>query len=711
MKKTLTILVLLVTSFVLSSCDILDSESNNNIWYDEGSQTLHISYKLSQPKEDDETGLVPVEALFLQVKSDGIEWQDITELDQYREDDLQVNYSPTTYGEFMVRIVKRNENNEQIYESAIFNVYINEPQFVYNFDVNFDSWNGVVFFNMGLNENLVKTFTISKSIDGGNEWAEVISEAYEFNEQDPIKNSFQYYEYDEGNYVYKLSVFDADNTLLEETNSWSEIHVYYENNDFEGSPVIDYVGTNIDIYSRNVNIWWNSRGDFDNVRIEKSEDLETWTLLDELPRFVQSFNYIEDVDGQYYYRITALKDEESLSNFLSENPLRVTNDAYIGFLEAWVEYDTQSIYVNWDFQSDSVSDITIERRSGDEDYILIETFGELKRSFTSENLEPGFYQYKVTLLDADNMILDSLETKVIEIETPKHVYHLNAWFNQAQGEIQFNFGFNQNQVVSYKIEKSSDGGLTWEEFLSNQVELQDTWYKDSIIAYELVEGVYAYRITGFNESDSNVGMAYSYNEVVVDYSNLNFDEPTEVYHIEGNYNIYDQSVNLWWGSQGTYENHLLEVSTDETTWTELLILPRMVTFVKVESLIEGTYYFRLSAIDEDNNVISSKVTENSVYVRENALIGSIYTWFDSQGNNLNINWDTLKDNVFSINVYRTTDSTSTTILVGEFGNLKTTILDTLTESDTYFYTVVLFDEDGEVLDQLSSTPIEVYIYE
>lgn len=710
MKKTLLFLVLLVTTFVLSGCDMFDNESNN-IWYDETTQILHVSYKLAQPSEDEETGEVPVETLYLQAKAEGTEWQDVTELDQYRADDLQVNYSPTSYGEIKLRIVKRNEMNEQIYESSVFNVYINEPQFVYHFDVNFDSWNGVVYFNMGLNESLIDTFVISKSIDGGNEWVEVLSDTYEFDEQNPNKNSFQYYEYDEGNYVYKLEVFDADSSLLEEMNSWSEVHVYYENKDFDGIPTIDYVGTNVDIYSRNVSVWWNSRGDFDVVTIEKSEDLESWTVLDEVPRFVQSFNYTEDIDGEYYYRVTALKDNESVSSFESENFLRVTNDAYIGHLDAWLEGDTQTVYVNWDFQSDEVTDITIESRKGDEEYTLLETFGGLKRAFTSEALEPGSYQYKVTLLDVDGAELDSLETKVIDIEAPQDVYHLNAWFNQSQGEIQFNFGFHQEHVVSYLIEKSSDGGLTWEDFLLNDVELQDNWYKDSVIAYELDEGVYAYRMTGYNENGANIGMVFNYNEVVVDYSNLNFDEPTEMYNVDGNYNIYDQSVNLWWGSQGTYETHLIEVSTDNTTWTELMSLPRMVTFAKLEAMEDGTYYFRVSAVDADDNVLSSKITEYNVYVRENALIGSIHTWFDYQGNNMNVNWDTLNDNVASISVYRTTESDSRTELIGEYGNLKTTVLDSITVSDTYYYTVVLYDTDGEVLDQLSSTPMEVSLYE
>ena len=43
------------------------------------------------------------------------------------------------------------------------------------------------------------------------------------------------------------------------------------------------------------------------------------TDVTELPRFAQSFNYTEEVDGEYFYRVSIVDEEDVvLSRFFSE---------------------------------------------------------------------------------------------------------------------------------------------------------------------------------------------------------------------------------------------------------------------------------------------------------------------------------------------------------------------------------------------------------
>ncbi|AIO17945.1 hypothetical protein KQ51_00041 [Candidatus Izimaplasma bacterium HR1] len=710
MKKLIMIVVLMLGSLVLSGCDVFDT-GINNVWYDETTSTIHISYRIVEEKEDEETGETPFESLHLLGKTKDSEWFEITELTSFTKNEQEIPYETDVYGDLELKIVKKSADGSITHTTDIYNLYINEPQFIYHFDVQFDSWSGVVNFNFGVNAQLVKNIIIYKSTDGGNNWVEVLSSEIVIDDEQFYKSNFEYYEYEEDNYVYKLVALDEDSTVLNEQSSWGEINVYYENKNNDGEARIDYVVCNYDVYSSNVNIWWNSFGDFDTVLIEKSTDNTVWELVDTLPRFVQSYNYQEVNDGEYYYRVSAEKDDVVLSSNVSENTLRVNENALIGYLDAWLNWDTQNIQINWDFQSEDVFEVVIKRKTQESEYELLGSFGALKKTHTDEDLVPGNYQYKVVLLDKDGNELDSLETSEINVEQPQHVYHLNAWFNQSTGEVHFNFGLNQHQVSYYTIEKSDDGGLSWEVIIIEDVQNEDDWYKDNFVAYELTEGVYAYRITGYNNENENLGEAYNYGEVIVDYTNLNFDEPTEFFHFGGNFNIYDQTVNLWWNSQGNYTEHVIEVTVDGVNYEEVLRVPRVVTFVSIDSVEDGEYMFRISAVDENNIVVDSITIENAISVRENAQIGAVHFWWDCTYDQLQISWEIIKDDVATIKVYRTNTTINSTVLVGEYGPLKTTLLDTITDTGITYYTIVLIDSEGNIIDQLDSDSYEIYTCE
>lgn len=704
--RKLMLLVVLIGALFLSGCDIF-YEGVDNIWYDEGNETLNISYSISRPSKDEETGEYPIETIHLLVRyENSTEWVEVIELDDYSATDLQIPYRFEQFGNVELKIERRDETGNLVESSEIFNVWINEPQYIYHFDTYFDSWSGEVRFNFGLNEMSVYTITIQKSNDGGLNWVDVISNKAVKDELGNALYELKYYEYEEGNYAYRIQAFREDGSLLDDMNGWGEINVSYDEKQFEGDPAIWYVSSSIDPWSKTIYIWWDASGDFEKFVIEKSTDLENWEAIGEVPRIGSNFEYLEEVDGEYFYRVNAVTGEEFITNYVSEESLRVKDGIIIGYMNGWVEWDTQSIYLDWEFYDETVAQVTVERKVDDGEFELIGEFGGLKKSHTDEALMPGTYVYRISVLNEFGEILDQVESKEYTIEQVNHVYHLNAWHNAQTGKIEFNFGFNQNYVTRYVIEKSSDGGLTWEVYVDNQVEYTEyNWYVDQIKVYELTEGIYAYRLTGYDSAGMNLGTVYGYNEVVVQYNYLNYDEPTDVYYIDGNYNIYDNTLNLWWNSQGMYETHLIEYSSDGINWTEALALPRISTYANLENLPDGTYYFRISAVDNTGTVLDTQDCTYTIRIKHDALIGSFNVWYDYSSEQVQLNWDVLRDNVATIRIERRLETESTYTLVGDFGPLKTTIFDAPTVTENYVYKLTLLDTTGTVLDEIESNTI------
>jgi hypothetical protein len=583
---------------------------------------------------------------------------------------------------------------------------IQPPNYVHYFDYWFDNWNAMIQFNFDVDKEYVAKVAVERSDDGGLTWTEILTRdldenSYEFNQ-------IEHFEFEEGTYVYKLKAFNDLDEVVGEMNNHNEIHVNFDNHQFEGDPQIWHIDMNFDSYSNMVNIWWDGEGEFDGFLLEKSTDQQTWELVEELPRIAHSYNYQETVDGQYYYRVSAVTDGVTLLSYESSKSIRVKQGALISNFNGWMDWNDNSVHLDWNFNSDQVGQVIIESSKDGVDYEVIGEFGELKNSFRAENLLPGMYTFRVSLLDAAGTVLDSLESDQFDIPKPEHVHHLNAWHNQSTGEVEFDFNFNYDFVTNYKIEKSVDGGLTWEFVVENQVEYNNSWYNMNIRVYELTEGVYTYRITGYDNDGNEMGTAHSWNEVRVRYDHLNFDEPTDIHYLDGNTDIYDQSVSLWWGGQGTFETHLIEYSTDQETWVTYQEVPRVSTNIRVTDLDDGTYYFRVSAVDETGAVLDTFEMEQSIRVKENAKIGSFRGWSHSNGE-IELYWDMIKDDIAMVKIERRLESETTYDTTFEFGPFKTTLFDTVTVSGEYVYKLTLLDTDGTVLDEMESNVINVYV--
>ena len=715
MKRLLIGLTLFAGMFILSGCDELlgGNQVEANLWFDEGMQEIHISYKIPEPKEDEETGEVALESIHLKMYNELLgEWEEVHQFNDYQVDDEIISYNYSIYGDVRFKIVVVDEFGDSRFESDDFSIYVNEPQYIYHFDTWFDSGSGVVQFNFGVNEFSISYIVIEKSGDGGLTWEQIIEAELVLDDEGFSKNQLLYYEFDEGNYVFKMVAFDENNEFLQEMNSWGEINVSFDNKQFDGIPELWHISGNFDTYSKMVNLWWDASGDFEGFLLEKSVDQENWELVAEVPRIAQSFSFEELTDGLYFYRVSAINEDNVVASIDSTEAVRVKQDALLGGFNGWVEWDSNSINLDWQFMNDTVEVVVLERRTLDTEYEVIGEFGSLKTMHEDENLAPGTYVYKVIVLDENGEELDSLESMEFTIQIPEHVYHLNAWHNQSTGEVEFNFGFNQQFVKFFMIEKSSDGGLTWEVILEEETETIDNnnWYKDYVRVYELVEGVYTYRITGYDELENEMGSAVCWNEVVVSYDNLNLDEPTDVYYLDGNQNIHDNSIYLWWGSQGSYTTHVISYSLDQENWTEYIEVPRVTSSLQIKDLPDGNYFFKVSAVNDLGEVVDEQVTEYYIRLKENAKIGNFegyYNWDEK----VHVYWDIIKDEVAMIRVERRLETEDFYHLTLEYGSLKTALLDEITETGNYVYQLTLLDQDGNVLDQMESNVIEVVVYE
>ena len=190
---------------------------------------------------------------------------------------------------------------------------------------------------------------------------------------------------------------------------------------------------------------------------------------------------------------------------------------------------------------------------------------------------------------------------------------------------------------------------------------------------------------------------------------MNFDEPTDIYYLDGNYNIYDNTVSLWWGSQGSYISHLIERSTDGAIWEEVVSVPRFSTFINLEEEVDGEYFYRISAVSDEGTVLDTEEMTVTIRVKEGALIGQFYTYFDEHNNEVVLNWDLIKENVHSITIERKLLSEDDFELLGEFGSLKTIMYDNVSESGVYIYRITLFDTEGNELDSIESGELDIQL--
>ncbi len=704
MKKVLMVLTLFFGVFFLGACDFGGEEIGiRDAWYDQENEMLQISYNIPETKVAEGEEL-PIEVLTLEGKHvDADEWFTIDELDQFDADQLQIQYRFEDYGDIEIRVVLRDDAGNIITETDSYIIYINQPQYIYHFNAHFDSWSGAVRFDWGVNENVVHKLVFEKSVDGGLTWEEVMMLELEVSEEGFMKNEISYYEYEEGNYVYRTTAYGEANEELHTLTSWGEINVWFDEHQYEGEGQINYVNAWVDTYSLQVNLWWDSYGDFDTVYIEKSTDLVSFEFLDELPRFAQSYNYQEEVDGYYYYRVTAIKDGVSISEYTMFDPIRVKEDAVIGTVDGWLDHDTGVVNLNWSVRQEEVKGILVERRLADStEYVLLGEFGNLKSTHEDKDLAPGVYVYKISATDELGTVIDFIETKEFEIFPPVLVYNLNASFDYYSGVVHFWFSVDTEDVHEIMIEKSEDGGMTWTEVVFEELVEEDGWVKQEANYSEFGEGEFKYRITGYDTMGNNVGTVEAWDQVTISFEHLNLQEPSEIFYLEANSDIYNASVNLWWDAQGMFERYVLYKSTDQMAWIKVVELPRFSTSFYYEEELDGNYYYKIEAKDSDGVTIHEIETQYTVRVKNDAVLGQINIWHDWWSGEIEVSWEMFNEENMKVVLERKNIEDDAYEVIGEFDGFTKQFRDEIFETGTYQYRVTVFDEFDNQLDQLES---------
>lgn len=697
MKKMFVLLLMLTGVLVLTGCDMLGGGGESYVWYDNERSEIHLSYYLDEPTAD-ENGITPIQTLFLMIKYESSEeWEVVQELHSYEEDELIVTLDPAEYGNVELKVIVTDDVGNIVQESPSLSFYLEQPQYIWHFNANFDSWSGQVNFDYGLDENMVSGVIISKSTDGGLTWETVIEESFSENTES-YYNAF-YYEYEEGSYVYKIQALDAANSVVAEMKGGWEISVSFDDKMYEGTPEIWHVDANYDIYGSNVNIWWDAQGAFDTFQIEKSLDGVTWENIGEVPRFVQYFNYEETVIGDYFYRVSAIGTDGLLAQMTSDNAIRVNPNALIGYFDGWMDGNNNSLNLNWDFvQDDRVQTVLVERSIDDNPFESLGEFGDLKKQFIDENLLPGNYVYRISLLDVDGSVLDTITSQVFEILPPQYIWWVDVNFDTGSGMINFNYDLDWEQLSYLRVSKSTDE-VTWEEVAVK--DLSDTYNYD-FHYFEFEEGTYFYKVEGLNE---NLEVITNYNETLkvnVEYNQV-FTGTPAIYYVNANYDVERSTVNVWWDAQGAFDGFVLEKSLDGETWTEVMTLPRMIQYYEFDEDTVGEYFYRVSII-LDEEIIDDYVTEQAVRVNPDALINHFDGWINWDYNTQSIYLDfyyQYDERIDLIVIERSEDGVTFTE-IASFSDYQQQFIDVSPGPGTYTYKVVLKDSNGDEIDSLVS---------
>ena len=711
MRKVMALITVFTTVLFLSGCDeLFNNKGEGNLWYDTQTETLHVSWDLDEPEADADTGEVPSEVLYLQTRSlNSNEWEDIAVVDNYKEDNYELNIRFEEFGEQEFRVVAKDEEGNITRESNSYNLYVEKPEYLYWFNVWFDEWAGELRFEFDVNREIVSSVAFEKSSDGGNTWEFVVE--YELIKDD-WNNQVSVYETVEGTFVYRMVAYDELDANLGNMNAWNEISIKVNDEKFVGDPKIYHIDTWVDIWNQNVNIWWNSEGAYNEHVIQKSINNEDWETIATLPRVAQAYNYKEEVDGEYYYRVLAVDDlGETVYQMSSNETTRIKVGAVIGSMNSWIDWERKTATINWDMMSDEIGQITLERLNvNTEEVVLLGEFGNLKKMY-EDIIQPGTYTYTLKAYNNDGVLVDEMTSNEIQLDPPNYLHYFNSNYDNWNGQVRFEFAAEQNKVSYVIIEKTKDGGLSYIEVLNEEL-IETNEYNLYFSYYELEEGTYSYRITLYDELDNVVGEQNSWGEINVDFSHLNFDEPTTIYNLDGNYDIYSKSVNLWWHTQGTYEFNMIEKSIDGVNWELVEKLPRISQGFRYNEEINGDYQYRISIISSADEVIDTYLLPRIIRVDETAILGNVNVWYE-WNNSVNINWEVKESNSFYlVKVERKEETSETFTVLGEFGNLKRLYVDdNLLETGNYIYKITLFDEELNEIDSLETLPVYVEINE
>ena len=129
----------------------------------------------------------------------------------------------------------------------------------------------------------------------------------------------------------------------------------------------------------------------------------------------------------------------------------------------------------------------------------------------------GQYRFRIDMFDANNELLGVNTTYDFQIEEPIYLWNAQGWFDAYGAQVYFHFGYWEDSVDSYTIEKSYSAASGW-ELVQTVTDLtgNGNQYMDLYLP-EYTEGNVDYKVTVYDVDGNSLG------EMTVDNIEVNFE--------------------------------------------------------------------------------------------------------------------------------------------------------------------------------------------
>ena len=623
---------------------------------------------------------------------DGLTWEVVIEKEEAKEDNYHYIDIPEYYeGEVMYRVYAFNDDEEEkgFAETGKINIEFNnlvlygDPR-VNNFWVGAE-WNSKVQMQFeGVGD--FKYFLIEKSDDHGATFTELAK----------IPRTAQRYNYFEeipGDYQYRITALSNAGLRLHSIyNEWEIVQVRIRR-------VVNNFDLNYQWYNPMVDVSWSMfDNDYEKVLLYRSYENDPFELIGEFDNATYSMDDEIPFGGRYRYKLEVIDAEGVMVDFFTGYDFELNIPSYINNFWFDVEMNSKDIELYWDTEGKEYDHATIK---------LIDSFTNEVLSVTevgNENddvmisvLDIGQYRFRIDMFDANNELLGVNTTYDFQIEEPIYLWNAQGWFDAYGAQVYFHFGYWEDSVDSYTIEKSYSAASGW-ELVQTVTDLtgNGNQYMDLYLP-EYTEGNVDYKVTVYDVDGNSLG------EMTVDNIEVNFDDREfsgdpylNQWYVHSN--NADNFVEFNFESNGIFDHYLIEESTDNgLTWSTVAEPSKYARSFRYYGEV-GVYQFRISTILEDGTVFETQFNEfDFINLRSDRTIifdGIDYEW---NSNKINLKFYNDNDEYDKVMLYKWYED-GTKELLSEFDNTLTKFVDIINESTNHRYYFEIYDVDGTLID-------------
>jgi len=160
------------------------------------------------------------------------------------------------------------------------------------------------------------------------------------------------------------------------------------------------------------------------------------------------------------------------------------------------------------------------------------------------------------------------------------------------------------------------------------------------------------------------------------------------------------AIQLDWESVSGAAGYDVERSTDSVTWSVVSKGSKQTRFTDVELTSGTTYFYRIAAHVDGDDVVRSDVVSATTHVDTAPVLISA----TGSATSVDLVWSDV-DGELGFRIERSPDGTSAWSLIGNTGQGVTSFTDTgLASATTYYYRVVAMTSDGGLSDPSGDLP-------